>query len=107
MQIKGKVVKVLPATTYGKEGKQKAGLVIVTDDKYPKNVAFTVFGKALESLKGLSPNDEVVVDFNIESREWNDKWFTDAVLFGIKGATSNVTSTAEFRVADTTGGLPF
>lgn len=100
MDIKGKVVKKLPLATYGKEGKQKGGLVIVTDEKYPKNVAFTAFGQGLPQIEDLKPGDAIVVHFKLESREWNDKWFTDAILTGVTSQTSNVSSSADFLVPD-------
>jgi len=82
-KIQGRVIKKLPMT----EGKkkdgntwQKNGFVIETDDKYPKSVAISCYGKLVPDVASLAIGDYVVVEFGVESREWNDKWFTDVVL---------------------------
>ncbi|MBN1927493.1 MAG: DUF3127 domain-containing protein [Prolixibacteraceae bacterium] len=78
MEIKGKIIQFLPAQS----GTSKAGnewskqeFVIETDDQFPRKVCFTLFGDKLSLLNGISVGDEVDVSFNIESREYNGKWF--------------------------------
>lgn len=79
MKIKGKVINVLPVQHIAKKDGStidKFGFVIeVPDDKYPKKVAFTSFNAdcALNNTGA-----EVEVDFDIDSREWQGKWFTEA-----------------------------
>jgi hypothetical protein len=80
LQIIGKIIKFLPKT----EGDStrghwvKAGFVIEYGDEYPKNAAFSVFGeKRLQQFAGLKEGDKVVVDFDPQSREYNEHWYTD------------------------------
>ena len=82
-KIQGLVIKKLPMT----EGKkkdgntwQKNGFVIETNDKYPKSVAISCYGKLVPDVASLLIGEFVEVEFGVESREWNDKWFTDVVL---------------------------
>ncbi|MCF8357842.1 MAG: DUF3127 domain-containing protein [Prolixibacteraceae bacterium] len=78
MEIKGKIIQFLPVQS----GTSKAGnewskqeFVIETGDQFPRKVCFTLFGDKISLLNGISVGDEVDVSFNIESREYNGKWF--------------------------------
>ncbi|MDE6436431.1 MAG: DUF3127 domain-containing protein, partial [Muribaculaceae bacterium] len=46
------------------------------DGQYPRNMAFTWCGYNAVKIK-LTVGQTVTVYFDIESREWNGKWFTD------------------------------
>lgn len=107
MELKGKLVAKLPVTTYGKEGKKKGGFVIEYGDKYPKKVAFTVFEKNLPALDGAAIGADMLVDFVIESREWNGKWYTDAVAMKVQVSGFVAQKDEAFQVPDQYGGLPF
>ena len=79
--ITGKIIKFLPKTegdsTSGKHW-VKAGIVIEYGDEYPTKAAFTIFGEQkLQACVGLKEGMEVVVNYNPQSREYNDRWYTD------------------------------
>lgn len=78
LKISGKVTVILQVengtSKAGKEWK-KQDFVIETGDKYPALVCFTLFGDKLSLLNGVSVGDEVDVSFNIESREYNGRYF--------------------------------
>lgn len=79
--ITGKIIKFLPKTegdsTSGKHW-VKAGIVIEYGDEYPTKAAFTIFGEQkLQACAGLKEGMEVVVNYNPQSREYNDRWYTD------------------------------
>lgn len=110
MQVTGKVVKVLPTTTYGKDNKKKGGFVIsCMDGKYEKKIAFTVFETNLPKLDNVKEDSTVEVEFKLDSREWQGKWFTDAVAWDIKvsGSVASAPKKEEFQVEDKYGNLPF
>ena len=78
--ITGKIVKFLPKV----EGESqrgpwvKAGIVIEYGDEYPTKAAFTIFGEQrLQQCVGLKEGMEVTVNYNPQSREYNDRWYTD------------------------------
>lgn len=80
LQITGKIIKFLPKTEGDSQRGHwvKAGFVIEYGDEYPKYAAFSVFGeKRLQQFAGLKEGDEVVVDFDPQSREYNEHWYTD------------------------------
>jgi hypothetical protein len=81
LEITGKLVQVQPEQTgTGKNGTNwvKQNFVIETaHEQYPKKVCFTMWGEKAQVLKSLSPGTQVNVAFDVESREFNGKWYTD------------------------------
>lgn len=80
MDITGRLIKILPETRGESARGQwvRGGFVIETEDTYPRQVAFTMFGEdRLAMLNGLQLNSTVVVTFSPESREYNERWYTD------------------------------
>jgi len=80
MEIKGTLIKKLAIQTgEGKKGTwQKQEFIIETIGEYPKKVCFNLFGKKVELIKNLEIGASINVHFNINSREFNDKWYTQA-----------------------------
>ena len=66
-----------------------------TAGQYPKKVAFTVMGEDKFNGMGIAVGNSYSVSFDIESREWNGKWFTEASAWkaiktdGVAVATSS------------------
>ena len=77
MEISGKIIAVLPlATGEGKNGTWRSqDYVLETADQYPKKVCFNFFGDKIEQFP-MAIDDVVNVSFDIESREYNGRWFT-------------------------------
>ena len=76
-EINGKVIAVLPiATGEGKNGTWKSqDYVLETGGQYPKKVCFNLFGDSIEKFN-VGIDDEIKVSYDIESREYNGRWFT-------------------------------
>lgn len=78
--IIGKLVQVLP-TVEGESTKGpwiKGGFVIEYGDEYPRKAAFTVFGEErVASINAVRVGQQIKVTFTPESREFNDRWYTD------------------------------
>lgn len=79
MEISGKIIQVLPL----QEGVSKAGnnwkkqeYVLETHDTYPRKVKFDFFGERVDQ-NPLAIGDEVTISFDLESREFNGRWYTD------------------------------
>ncbi len=79
LEIEGNVHKILPEQTgEGRNGKWvKQDFVIETDDKYPKKICFSAWGDKADIVKTLNTGDTVKISFNVESREFKDRWYTD------------------------------
>ena len=80
MEITGRLIQLLPDVS-GESARgpwTRGGFVIETDGDYPRKVAFTTFGEERSAMaKNIPMNSPVVVNFNPESREFNDRWYTD------------------------------
>lgn len=78
MEVKGTLIQVLKIESgTSKAGKewQKQDFVIETNEQYPKKVCFTLFGDKVSLINGVKEGDEVEVFFNLESRDFNGKWY--------------------------------
>mgnify|MGYP003391599093 FL=1 len=80
MEISGKIIQVLPeqggvSKTSGKEWKLQA-YVLETQEQFPKKVHFEVFGEDRIKANPCQLDDVVTVSFDIESREFNGRWYT-------------------------------
>ena len=78
MEITGKIIVALPELS----GTSKAGnpwkkreYVLETQETYPKKVHFDFFGERADQYP-LAVGDMVRLSFDIESREYNGRWFT-------------------------------
>lgn len=79
MEISGKIIQVLPL----QQGTSKAGntwkkqeYVLETQDNYPRKVKFDFFGDRVDQYP-LNLGEVVTVSFDLESREFNGRWYTD------------------------------
>ncbi|MFW9598613.1 MAG: DUF3127 domain-containing protein [Paludibacter sp.] len=77
MEISGKIIAVLPqATGQGKNGMWRSqDYVLETGDQYPKKVCFNLFNDKIDQFP-LAIDELVTVSFDIESREYNGRWYT-------------------------------
>jgi hypothetical protein len=87
LEITGKVHQVLPLETgEGKNGPWKKQFFILDymDGNYPKKVSVSVWGDKTDALRQLKPGDPVKVAFNVESREYNGRWYTDVKAWKVE-----------------------
>lgn len=78
MEVIGKIILDLPEQSgVSKTGNQwrKKEYVLETQDTYPKKVHFDFFGDRAEQFK-LHVGQLVRLSFDIESREYNGRWYT-------------------------------
>src|ERR1700742_314627 len=93
MQLIAKLVQVLPLQSgTGKNGQwKKQDIIVETAGNYPKKVCVSIWGdKISESL--LKPGQSFRIDFDVESREYNGRWYTDVKARKIE-ATGDVADT--------------
>lgn len=78
MDISGKIVQMLPLQTgQGKNGTwKKQEFILETGDTYPKKVCIAVWGDKID-MSQVKPGVAVTVSFDVESREFNGRWYTD------------------------------
>ena len=80
MEITGRIIAVLPVqggiSKNGNEWK-KQEYVLETHDQYPKKVCFQIFGADRIDQAAIQPGEELTVFFDIDSREYQGRWFTN------------------------------
>ena len=102
MEIKGKVIQVLPL----KEGESAKGkwmsqdYVLETEGEHPKKICFNVFGDKINEF-AIREGEVLTVGIDPQSREYNGNWYTT-----IRGWKVEREAVAQEPKADDTG-LPF
>ena len=79
MDVVGTIIQVLPAQEgIGKNGNpwKVQPYVLETLDQYPRKVHFEVFGEDRIKQNPCDVDQLVTVSFDIESREFNGRWYT-------------------------------
>ena len=86
MDFEGKVIQYLGETT----GTSKAGnpwkkkeWVVETFGQYPRKVKIQCFGDRADSLN-LEPGRDYILSVDLESREFNGRWYTDVSVFRVQ-----------------------
>ncbi|GHU67581.1 hypothetical protein FACS189413_02610 [Bacteroidia bacterium] len=87
MQFTAKLIQALPVETgMGKNGEwKKQSIVVETDGQYPKKICVTVWGDKINPAQ-LQPGVMLTIDFDIESREFNGRWYTDVKAWKVETA---------------------
>ena len=80
MTLEGKIIQVIGmqegiSKTTGKEWKV-ATYLLETDGQYPKKVVVEVFGSDRIDEFSLLAGEHVKLEIDVESREFNGKWYT-------------------------------
>ena len=79
MEVVGKIIQVLPIQEgVGRNGNpwKVQPYVLETLDQYPRKVHFEVFGEDRIRMNPCAIDQLVTVSFDIESREFNGRWYT-------------------------------
>jgi Domain of unknown function (DUF3127) len=89
MQLTAKLVQLLPLQTgTGKNGQwKKQDIIVETEATYPKKVCISVWGDKIDTAS-LQTGSLLKVDFDVESREFNGRWYTDVKAWKIEVANA-------------------
>ncbi len=87
MEINGKIIELLPV----KSGESANGTwrnqeyILETEGQYPKKVCFMAWGDKIDEF-GIKQGDNLVVSVDLESREFNGRWYTDVKAWKVTRA---------------------
>ncbi len=97
MEITGRIIQKLDLQTgtSAKGAWQKQDFIIETNDKFPKKVCITGWAEKVDELNRYNINDAVRLSVNVESREFNGKWYTDVKFWKIEPAGEAGTSSSQ------------
>ena len=87
MELTGTIKQVLPLQTgEGRNGPwRKQEFILQTEGPYPKDVCIAVWGSKIDGAP-IQENQKVQVSFDVESREYNGRWYTDVKAWKVQAA---------------------
>ena len=87
MLFRSKLVQLLAVQSgTGKNGQwKKQDIIVETEGTYPKKVCISVWGDKMD-LSQWQPGNMLKIDFDVESREFNGRWYTDIKAWKIESA---------------------
>lgn len=85
VEITGKLIQKLNKQTgQGRGGEWiKQEFVIETQEQYPRKVCIAAWGERVPDIQKIEVGNLVKVSANIESREYNGRWYTDVKAWRI------------------------
>ena len=85
MQLSAKLIQILPLQSgTGKNGEwKKQDIIVETQEQYPKKICVSVWGDKIPS-QPLIVGINLLIDIDIESREYNGRWYTDVKAWKIQ-----------------------
>lgn len=108
LELIGTLIKTMPEVTgNGRNGQWvKQEFVLETQDTYPKKVCMSAWGEKVNDLKQYSLGDVLKVSLNLESREYNERWYTEARAWKFELADGATASTPGERPASSAASAP-
>jgi hypothetical protein len=110
LTIEGKLVEILALQegTSTRGAWKKQDFILETLDQYPKKVCISGWNEKADEIMQFKPNEMLSVSINVESREYNSKWYTDVKAWkidrmGNSAAAPANTNSAPAAADDITG----
>lgn len=120
IEIKCKLLDKLPVQsgTSARGAWCKQDFIVETIEQYPRKICMNVWGDdKVKELANYNSQDMLNVSINIESREFNGRWYTDIRAWKIQkdmpsgaeqaNAVDPFVSPVDFPEGDDSGDLPF
>ncbi|MCM1291038.1 MAG: DUF3127 domain-containing protein [Prevotella sp.] len=99
MELTGRIILDLPL----QQGTSKAGnlwqkkeWVLETPGQYPKKVKFHVFGEDKINNNHFEVGKDYTISYDIESREYNGRWYTDINVYASRPADTTSSNTGQW-----------
>ena len=111
MELIAKLIQLLPLQNgQGKNGPwKKQDIILETDGAYPKKVCVSIWGDKIDAAQ-LQIGNKLKIQFDVESREYNGRWYTDVKAWKVEladGSSSGPIDSEPDFVADGGNDLPF
>lgn len=88
LQIKAKIIQIMPnqsGTSAKGNSWSKQEFIVETFDEYPKKVCFNLWGDKVDR-SFLKEGNIQNFSFNVESREFNGRWYTELRVWRVESA---------------------
>ena len=104
LEISGKIIEILEVKS-GKSANgewRKQEYVLETEAQYPKKVCFMAWGDKIDQFN-IQQGETVEVSIDLESREYNGRWYTDVKAWKVSrnGNDANSSQSVNFQNANT------
>jgi len=86
LEISGSLVELRPVVT-GESARgqwKKQEMIIETQEQFPKKVCLICWGDRVDEVANLQPGAQIKASINIESREFNGRWYTDVKVWRLE-----------------------
>lgn len=103
MELSGKVIQKLPEVGgNSKSGNawRKQEFILETGGQYPKKVCISLWGDKIDQFS-ISEGENVTLSIDVESREYNGRWYTEVKAFKVEKAGGATASPSNMPDMDT------
>lgn len=102
MQITAKINQLLPLQNgEGKNGPwKKQEIIVETDGKFPKKICIACWGDLADNELLKDVGKSLLFNIDIESREYNGKWYTDIKAWKIEDQGYDSQNNSKIPVID-------
>ena len=87
MDLTGKVIAIMEARGGVSQRTGNSWMtqeyVIEVPGQYPKKMMFNIFGEDRIKQYNIQPGEEITVQFDIDAREYNGRWYNDIRAYNI------------------------
>jgi len=90
MELTGKIIQLLEEKS-GESAKgswRKQEYILETGDQYPKKVCFMAWSDKIDEF-AINEGETVTVSIDLESREYNGRWYTDVKAWKVSRGNSD------------------
>lgn len=101
MTLSAKLTQLLPFQTgESKNGTwRKQDIIVETNGQYPKKICVSIWGDKIDDNQ-LQIGNTLTISYELESREYNNKWYTDVKAWKIEmtGTSMPSLTTNDFTI---------
>lgn len=86
LELTGKIIQLLPPQSGNsvRGAWNKQDFVIETNEQYPKKICISAWSERATEVAQIPIGTSIKVAVNIESREFNGRWYTDVRLWNLQ-----------------------
>lgn len=97
MQLTAKLIQILPLQSgTGRNGEwKKQDIIVETQDQYPKKICVSLWGTKFQHVP-LNTGEMYTIDFDVESREFNGRWYTDVKAWKMEAQAAQKAAPAPY-----------
>ena len=97
MELSGKIIQLLPEKS-GESARgpwRKQEYILETDGEYSKQICFMAWSDKIDEF-AIQEGEKLIVSIDLESREYNGRWYTDVKAWKVARADSSADNTSSY-----------